>query len=734
MFWRFGGYAQVSTIDTLLEKQDVTLEELLSEGDLIQELKSHNTKLIEYLREDSVLEKLLEYVVATKLEPIATDDYDVDEKKDKEKAEPEERMFGRPVSESGEVEDQAEKDRNRYAYVAAEILSSDSWSLTAALLENESLLRKFWKFLERPVPLDPLQAGYFTKVNEALFDKKTEEMLELFKSIPDVIKNMMKHVDSPMIMDLLLKIISLEKAEGGAGIADWLHSQDVIPILLSYLGPEHAWSTQTSAGDFLKAIITISANASQNEQSCIGPNQLTRQLVSEECIAKLIQDMLHGGNPLTVGVGIVIEVIRKNNSDYDPEVGADSIKTPSSRDPIYLGSLLGLFAKHIPDFVALMLSKNHTIGGEDGPVTIQRKELSAAFGGRIEPLGFDRFKTCELMAELLHCSNMGLLNEVGAAALVKARDVEREKLRAEGKLAVSTNRHDTDSDGITIRSPNSSRLGSNSPEDLRRLEIQNGSDDDGFEEVTHSQDIDDDIKDEFDEKNDDMLDAPKSGTFSSFMEKDTDDFVDEPLSSPRLGATDVADPSLIVKPLSPTKQLTEKVGDMKIDDSVDSKSTPPKTDAKKEHVDDGKSPVERAVEAAVAQVAEKMAKAENAVKSAAESLSPHPDDKPKPLFAEKKDEKKKDKTEKDSSSAPAPAAAEKAADVPLPADTTVSHDEDSTIVDHGAAHNDDTQNIVIGQAFDPESPVVGDYLKMQFVEHNVVPTILVWTPLNGDAS
>lgn len=221
MFWRFGGYAQVSTIDTLLDKPDVTLEELLSEGDLIQELKSHNTKLIEYLREDSILEKLLEYVVATKLEPIATDDYDAEESKDNEKAkEPEGQVFGRPASESGDDEDKAEKDRSRYAYVAAEILSSDSWSLTAALLENDGLLRKFWKFLERPVPLDPLQASYFTKVNEALFDKKTEEMLELFKSIPDVVKNMLSHVDSPMIMDLLLKVISLEKAEGGQGIAD----------------------------------------------------------------------------------------------------------------------------------------------------------------------------------------------------------------------------------------------------------------------------------------------------------------------------------------------------------------------------------------------------------------------------------------------------------------------------------------------------------------------------------
>lgn len=31
---------------------------------------------------------------------------------------------------------------------------------------------------------------------------------------------MLQHVDSPMVMDLLLKIISLEKVDGGQGIVD----------------------------------------------------------------------------------------------------------------------------------------------------------------------------------------------------------------------------------------------------------------------------------------------------------------------------------------------------------------------------------------------------------------------------------------------------------------------------------------------------------------------------------
>ena len=222
MFWRFGGYANVSTIDTILEKPDISLEELLDEGDLIQELKQHNSKLIEYLREDKILERLLDYVVAPKIDTLAVEpaeDPEKDPETDPEAKGKEVSFLGSRGTSEGD-EDEKEKKRNRYAYVAAEVLSSDNWSICEALMENQALLRKFWDFLRLAPPLDPLQASYFTKVNEALLDKKTDKMLDLFKSLDGAVKNMLQHVDSPMVMDLLLKIISLEKADGGQGIVD----------------------------------------------------------------------------------------------------------------------------------------------------------------------------------------------------------------------------------------------------------------------------------------------------------------------------------------------------------------------------------------------------------------------------------------------------------------------------------------------------------------------------------
>lgn len=188
---------------------------------------------------------------------------------------------------------------------------------------------------------------------------------------------------------------------------------------------------------------------------------------------------------MTVGVGIMIEVIRKNNSDYDTEAQIGPV--PQSSDPIYLGTLLRIFSKHIVDFMDLILSPKHTIITGTGSETIQRHDLKVAWGDKIEPLGFDRFKTCELMAELLHCSNMTLLNEAGSEAEIKHRDAERERLKNEGNLA-SERRPSAVDFGTSVDSSGFHHteafapLGE-SPENIKSLEVQNSGEEEDFEDV-----------------------------------------------------------------------------------------------------------------------------------------------------------------------------------------------------------------------------------------------------------
>lgn len=724
MFWRFGGYANISTLDSILDKPDVTVEELLDESDLIQELKQQNSKLIEFLREEAVLKKLLNYVISD-TPPDEPDEKakipgspgEVEKEKERASGIP---FFGKGKGrdrsksaskhdDDGETEqEKQEAQRKKYAYVACEVLSSEVWSITEAILDQQDALRDFWKYMERPAPLDPLRAGYFTKVNEALLDKKTEDMLAFFKSLDGIVPAMLQHVDCPMIMDLLLKIISLEKQEGAAGIVDWLQAQNLMPLLLGYLGAEHNSATQTSAGDFLKAIITISANATTQDQSVIGPNELTRQLVSEPCIKTLISDMLRGGNPLTVGVGIIIEVIRKNNSDYDldSQVGPE----PKTSDPIYLGTLLREFASHVPDFMDLIRSPG-----------AKKPELRAAFGRKIEPLGFDRFKTCELMAELLHCSNMGLLNERGAEEEAQKRDNERERLKADGRLATPKapgspshdNSHEefgssVDSHGFHhAEKPRDDEYDEKSQQG-KKLEVQNSNDDDGFENVmAPSDDLPDEVTfDDLDEKVEDRNLA--STTPSADMPK--------PLSpskgsSPPLPAMQLDPTPTPAAADSPTSAgVTDRVSSLDMDDDT------VMTELGEEPADKGKQPssfLTQQLQTGPEQPLSFPTDEDDQPTELERELSRHRDeDRPAPLFA------KKD-------------AANGSSTVDPITESRDEQNEDLSNVDQSVATIQGEDAFLLErQAFETEvdgNPVIGDLLKLRFVEHQVVPTILVST-------
>ncbi|GAV30184.1 hypothetical protein PMKS-003693 [Pichia membranifaciens] len=328
-----------------------------------------------------------------------------------------------------EEETDVEKHTRR-AQVAAEVLSIDVWSITDAFMENVHLLQQLWCILDKPAPLPIFSATYFMKINEHLLDMKTDEMIQFIHQEPNLVERFMRHIETPPLMDFLLKVISTDKPDDSTGIIDVLKEQGLISSLLSFLSADIPSSIQSAAGDFLKAFITISANNAEN--TTIGPNELTRELVSEPMIRLLVDMMLQGGTGLSNGVGIVIEIIRKNNSDYDPVpvvyVTVES-HPPTPRDPIYLGTLVKIFAEKLPEFTKLL----------EKPIS---KTLDTPFG-TIEPLGFERFKICELVAELIHCSNMALLNDQKGEELVKERDEIREFLIEKHKEM--TKRVETDS-------------------------------------------------------------------------------------------------------------------------------------------------------------------------------------------------------------------------------------------------------------------------------------------------
>lgn len=517
-FWRIGhGFSTISEVEKILDRPDKTLEELLEEPDLLQELHAPNTKLIEYLRSPEIMVQMVRIIAdlnhtledkpgdgggdqeqepgsgtppprSRKDEDSGNEkkrnemeiDSDEDDKnitnikkqirllnpdsngednnsnnnnEDDDDDDDDEALHNQQSYSSDNEEDQ--QQLQRHAQIVSEILSADVWSLTESLMESPELIDELWQILDYPTPLSISYASYFTKISEHLLDKKTDDMLDFIKNQLNFVSRFMKHIDNPPLMDFLLKVISSDKSENPTGIIDFLQQQELISSLIAFLGPDVPSSVQSAAGDFLKAFVTISAN-SNTDTNTIGPNELSRELVSEKCVSELVRLMLHGGTGLATGVGVVIEIIRKNNSDYDfIPVMCTTLDShpPGPRDPIYLGHLVTIFADNIPKFQE-MLSREHN------------EELQTPFG-RIQPLGFERFKICELFAELLHCSNMALLNDNAGASTVAARDKERERVKqviAKAKNGMSEEDEEEEDDSYDEQ--DKSKVNSNDDEEI----------------------------------------------------------------------------------------------------------------------------------------------------------------------------------------------------------------------------------------------------------------------------
>ncbi|CCD26881.1 Sap4p NDAI_0I03130 [Naumovozyma dairenensis CBS 421] len=311
------------------------------------------------------------------------------------------------------------------ANIISEILSMDTWLITESLIKNKDYLNQIWSILENPnfenerYPLLPI----YLKINENLLLTRQDQYLNFIRSKKTLADDFLNHIEIPLMLDFFLKILSTDKLESPTGILELLDDQKLIQKCLKFLDNEKYDSgIQACACDFVKAIIAISANVPLDDMS-IGPNCLTRMLSCPEIVDQLLDLIINErGAALNNTITIVIELIRKNNSDYD-EINLlnTSIKNnfPSNRDPIYLGYLLKKFSNRLADIFQIVIDIE-----SDSLNNLKINQLNQSY----KPLGFERIKIVELIAELLHCSNMGLMNSKRAERIANKRARVRSQL------------------------------------------------------------------------------------------------------------------------------------------------------------------------------------------------------------------------------------------------------------------------------------------------------------------
>uniref|UniRef100_A0A4W6E9U2 Protein phosphatase 6, regulatory subunit 2a n=1 Tax=Lates calcarifer TaxID=8187 RepID=A0A4W6E9U2_LATCA len=352
MFWKFDLHT-TSHIDQLLDREDVTLRELMEEDDVLQECKAQNRRLLLFLSQDHCMQELVSLITT---EPPA---------------------------------DLEERSRFKFPNIACELLTSDVSIINDKLGGDESLLEMLYHFLEQDPPLNPLLASFFSKTIGNLIARKTEQVITFLKKKEGFIGLVLKHIDASAMMDLLLRLIScVEPAPLRQEVLHWLNEEKLVQRLSELIHTGKDEERQSNASQTLCDIIRLSRDQANQMQENVEADPLLAVLESQESVAGLLKNLFEGERSeasIVNGTQVVFPV--------NFLIGYERSYTVNS-------SILNAIEPHLKDFQQLLL---------DPP---KKSAILTTVGVLEQPLGNARLHVARLVAALLQTNAPSICQEL----------------------------------------------------------------------------------------------------------------------------------------------------------------------------------------------------------------------------------------------------------------------------------------------------------------------------------
>ncbi|CAB3985774.1 Hypothetical predicted protein [Paramuricea clavata] len=287
MFWKFDLHPN-SSLDTVLSKDDCTLSEILDEDDVLQECKSQNRKLLDFLTKPEVLVELVDLITK----------------------EPD--------------EDVEEKLRYKYPNVACELLTCDVQVIVEQMTATNALLDKLWTFLDTEKTLNPLLASFFSKVFSLLVGRKTTIVLQFLKSKEKPVDCILRHIDTSAIMDLVLRLANnVEISELRLEVLQWLDDERLIEKLVDLTNPRHSSDKIYNASQCLCDLIKTSREHMSQLQESAYPDPILATIENKETLSILLDHMLHdvhlksSSDSLVGGINVLLTLLEINKSNSE---------------------------------------------------------------------------------------------------------------------------------------------------------------------------------------------------------------------------------------------------------------------------------------------------------------------------------------------------------------------------------------------------------------------------------
>ncbi|CAH8357869.1 unnamed protein product [Eruca vesicaria subsp. sativa] len=365
MFWKLTSLSASSPVETILDKENFTLEELLDEEEIIQECKALNSRLINFLRDKAQVEQLLRYIVE---EP---------------------------------PEDADSKRAFKYPFVSCEIFSCEIDVILKTLVEDEELMDLLFSFLEPSRPHSALLAGYFSKVVICLMVRKTAALMNYVKGHQNVFCQLVDLIGITSIMEVLVRLVGGDDHvyPNFLDVMQWLVDSNLLEMIVDKLKPSNPPEVQANAAETLCA---ISRNA---------PSALASQLSSPGFVSRIFGHALedsHSKSALVHSLSVCTSLLdpRKSatsSSMFNSYSGQHMFESPAPVSQETIGAML----PKLSDLLMLLtVASDSTV-------------LPTTYGELKPPLGKHRLKIVEFIAVLLRTGSEAAQKELVSSGTIK---------------------------------------------------------------------------------------------------------------------------------------------------------------------------------------------------------------------------------------------------------------------------------------------------------------------------
>ncbi|XAR59976.1 hypothetical protein NMG60_11033179 [Bertholletia excelsa] len=365
MFWKLSPLSTSSPVESILDKENFTLEELLDEEEIIQECKALNSRLINFLRDRAQVEQLLRYIVE---EP---------------------------------PEDDESKLLFKFPFVACEIFTCEIDVILKTLVEEEELMNLLFSFLEPNRQHSALLAGYFSKVVICLMLRKTVCLMTYVQEHQDVFQKLVDLIGITSIMEVLIRLVGADDHiyPNSPDVMQWLANSNLLEMIVDKLSPHNPPEVHANAAETLCAI-------TRNASSALGV-----KLSSPSFVARIFGHALEDSNSrsgLVHSLSVCISLLDPKRSIpslmFHPFRSQHIYEPPMPVNPETVSAML-------PKLGDLLMLLN---------VSSDEKIMPTTFGELRPPLGKHRLKIVEFVSVLLKAGN-----EVAEKELISSGTIQR---------------------------------------------------------------------------------------------------------------------------------------------------------------------------------------------------------------------------------------------------------------------------------------------------------------------